>query len=191
MIDYDGAVGLEFLVMPGGHGIGLIWLFGLDLNDRGIRSLDKMYDTTQISALTIRIYLIQDTNTLPYQRMTDKNNQARGSLMDGARAPSARTRRTFFSVRIPRAAAAATRAPASVAALQLHTQHARVPLLFPPSLPSTSPSLSSSPPPTTASALPCFCPRNNLRHHRTSRRLLSPRSSPSAVSTPRLNSPLL
>jgi hypothetical protein len=31
---------------------------------------------------------------------------------------------------------------ASLPCLQLHTQHARVPLLFPPSLPSTSPSLS-------------------------------------------------
>jgi hypothetical protein len=70
--------------------------------------------------------------------MIDENNQARGSLMDGARARSARTRRTFFSVRIPRAAAA-TRA-SSVAALQA-TPHSTLASLscslplFPPPLP--------------------------------------------------------
>ena len=115
--------------------------------------------------------------------------QARGNAMVAARALAARTRRTFFSVHIPRAPPTSTsrrRCP------QLHTPARVVPLslsrCLPPSLPSTSPSLSlslSPPPPTTTSALPCFCSRNNLRH-RTSRRLPSPRSSPSAVSAPRL-----
>jgi hypothetical protein len=41
--------------MSGGHGIGLVWLFGLDLDDRGVRSSDKMYDTTRVAALTIFI----------------------------------------------------------------------------------------------------------------------------------------
>ena len=82
------------------------------------------------------------------------NGWSKGSL-----ARSARTRRTFFSVRIPRAAASRAAAAAAAASLPCNSTHlARVPpsLALPPSLSSLHLSLFLSlhhPPPSHASAL--------------------------------------
>ena len=52
MIDYDGVGcwGFWYNTMPGGHGVGF-WVAAGSLMTAD-KSLDKMYDTTRISALT-------------------------------------------------------------------------------------------------------------------------------------------
>lgn len=128
-------------------------------------------------------------------------NQARGNLLDeqgslgphpahllfGAH-PSSSSSSSSSSQPATRAPAAA---PASLPCNSTHHARSRPSLALAPSLPLFPPPLPLPPSLSLLATthhhhLPCFCrPRHNLRH-RTSRRLPSPRSSPSTVSTPRL-----
>ena len=159
------------------------WLMGFDR--QGDRSLDTLYDTTGVSALTVFSlhgeFCDGEFADIEASSTNDNQTTMRGVIEWLEQGPSGRhyPAHLLFSAH---PSSSPTRAPPTS-----RRRCPATPQTLPPSLSLSSLYLSlslSSPPPPT-SALPCF-PRNNLRRHRTSRRLPSPRSSPSAVSTPLL-----